>query len=61
MAAVTTPTLVLVGADTWPGLRASGEALADLLPAAEFRAVQGGEEHDIPIEMTAAVLREFLA
>ena len=60
MAAVTTPTLVLVGAATWPALRGSAEALAGLLPAATFLAVEGGENHDIPVETTGAALREFL-
>jgi pimeloyl-ACP methyl ester carboxylesterase len=60
MAAVTTPTLVMVGAATWPGLRGSAEALAALLPAATFLAVEGGENHDIPVDTTADALREFL-
>jgi pimeloyl-ACP methyl ester carboxylesterase len=60
MAAVTTPTLVLSGAETWPALRDAARALADRLPAATHREVPGGENHGIPPEATAAAIRDFL-
>jgi hypothetical protein len=60
MTAVTTPTLVLSGAATWPGLRAAAVDLADALPAARHLELPGGENHTIPPAPTAAAVREFL-
>jgi pimeloyl-ACP methyl ester carboxylesterase len=61
MAAVTTPTLVVNGARTWPGLVSAARTLAGILPQARHREVAEGMDHDIPVEATAAVVREFLA
>jgi pimeloyl-ACP methyl ester carboxylesterase len=56
MAAVSVPTLVLTGAGTWPVLTAAAKAL----PIGRHVEVPGGENHDIPVAATAAVIREFL-
>lgn len=60
MAAVTTPTLILNGAETWSNLRDAARVLAGRLPGAEHRELPGGENHGIPPEATAAAIREFL-
>jgi len=60
MAAVAAPTLVLTGAGTWPVLRQSAAMLARTLPHARLREVAAGQDHDIPIDETAAAVREFL-
>jgi pimeloyl-ACP methyl ester carboxylesterase len=56
MAAVSVPTLVLTGAGTWPALTAAAKAL----PIGRHVEVPGGENHDIPVAGTAAVIRDFL-
>jgi len=56
MAAVSVPTLVLTGADTWPVLREAARSL----PIGRHLEVTGGENHDIPVEATAALLRELV-
>jgi pimeloyl-ACP methyl ester carboxylesterase len=56
MTAVTVPTLVVTGADTWPGLIEAAKAL----PIGRHVEVPGGADHDIPVAETAAVIREFL-
>jgi pimeloyl-ACP methyl ester carboxylesterase len=56
MAAVSVPTLVLTGAGTWPVLTEAAKAL----PVGRHVEVPGGEDHDIPVAATAAVIREFL-
>ncbi|GAB1640374.1 alpha/beta fold hydrolase [Krasilnikovia sp. MM14-A1259] len=61
MTAVRVPTVVLNGAATWPWLAQAAGALAASLPAARHTQVPGGENHGIPAEATAAVLRSFLA
>ncbi|RIQ20340.1 alpha/beta fold hydrolase [Jiangella rhizosphaerae] len=61
MLAVKVPVLVLTGAETWPMLRRTAEALPGLLPDARYVAVPGGEDHTIPAEATAAAVRDFLA
>ena len=60
MASVTTPTLVLNGAGTWPLLRDAARTLAGLLPKAEHRELADAHNHDIPVTSTAAAIREFL-
>jgi len=60
MAAVDVPTLVATGAETWPALRASAEALAALLPHGRFEAIEGGADHDIPVAATASAIRAFV-
>jgi pimeloyl-ACP methyl ester carboxylesterase len=56
MAAVPVPTLVLTGSDTWPALREAARSL----PIGRHLEVTGGADHDIPIEATAALLRELM-
>jgi pimeloyl-ACP methyl ester carboxylesterase len=60
MTTVSTPTLVLSGAATWPDLRTAAADLTARLPAARHLELSGGENHTIPPETTAAALREFL-
>ena len=50
------PTLVLTGKGTWPALTRAAEAL----PVGRHVEIPGGENHDIPVPETAAVIREFL-
>jgi pimeloyl-ACP methyl ester carboxylesterase len=57
-AAVNVPTLVMHGRGTEPWLIAAAHALADLLPTATLRAVEG-EQHNVAAEVLAPVLREF--
>jgi pimeloyl-ACP methyl ester carboxylesterase len=61
MLAVTAPTLVLDGEQTWPALRQSSVALAAAMPAARYVEVPGGANHQIPVQATAAELRTLLA
>lgn len=56
MAAVSVPTLVLTGADTWPALRQAARAL----PVGRHVEVAGGENHDIPVDTTAALVRDLV-
>jgi pimeloyl-ACP methyl ester carboxylesterase len=56
MAAVPVPTLVLTGADTWPVLREAAKSL----PIGRYAEVTGGENHDIPVEATAALVRDLV-
>ena len=60
MCAVDVPTVVITGAQTWPGLPESAAALAALLPHARHVVVPGGADHGIPPEATAAVVRDLL-
>ncbi|MDN3359251.1 alpha/beta hydrolase [Actinomadura sp. DC4] len=57
-AAVTAPTLVLHGTGTYPFIIAGAQALAELLPSATLRAVEG-EQHSAPAGVLAAALRDF--
>jgi len=57
-AAVSVPTLVMHGRGTEPWLIAAAHALADMLPTATLRAVEG-EQHNVAAEVLAPVLREF--
>ena len=60
MCAVAVPTVVITGAQTWPGLPESAAALAGLLPHARHVVVTGGADHGIAAEATAEVVRELL-
>jgi pimeloyl-ACP methyl ester carboxylesterase len=60
MAAVAVPALVLTGAGTWPVLQESAAMLAKTLPQARHLELPGAENHDIPVDATAAAVREFL-
>ena len=61
MTAVATPTLVLNGADTWPGLRTAAVDLAARLPRRTApRAAPAGRTTRSRRTATAAAVREFL-
>jgi pimeloyl-ACP methyl ester carboxylesterase len=59
MSALTTPTLVLNGAGTWPRLRRAARLLAGVLPA-EHQELADGRNHEIPPASTAAAVRRHL-
>jgi pimeloyl-ACP methyl ester carboxylesterase len=59
MTAVTTPALIMYGAQTWPVLRDAAHELAKLMPAARLVEVNAGN-HDIPTGETAAAIRNHL-
>ncbi len=56
MAAVTVPTLVLTGAGTWPALTRAAQELG----VGRHVEVPGGENHDLPVDATAAEIRAFV-
>jgi hypothetical protein len=60
MTAVSTPTMVLTGAQTWPLLASAARHLEAALPNARRTEVEGGENHGIPADTTAAAMRDFL-
>ncbi|HLT83392.1 MAG TPA: alpha/beta hydrolase [Phototrophicaceae bacterium] len=53
------PTLVLNGEGTWPLLKASAAALAEVLPNGEHRTIGGGD-HGFDVPSGAAAVREFM-
>ncbi|BCB77801.1 alpha/beta hydrolase [Phytohabitans flavus] len=57
-AAVTVPTLVMHGTNTFPAMIPAARALAELLPTATLRQVEG-EQHSAPPAVLAAELRAF--
>ena len=57
-AALSVPTLVMYGRGTEPWLIAGARAAAGLLPTASLQAVEG-EQHSVPAEVLAPVLRQF--
>jgi pimeloyl-ACP methyl ester carboxylesterase len=57
-AAVTVPTLVIHGTGTFPFIVSGAQALAELLPTATLRAVEG-EQHSAPADVLASALRDF--
>lgn len=57
-AGVTVPTLVMHGTGTFAFIVTAAQALADLLPTATLRPVQG-EQHSAPAAVLAAALRDF--
>jgi pimeloyl-ACP methyl ester carboxylesterase len=57
---LTTPTLVLNGARTFPGLARSAGLTAAALPKGRHVEVPGGAHHTIEPEVTAPVVAEFL-
>jgi pimeloyl-ACP methyl ester carboxylesterase len=58
-AGVTVPTLVLHGTGTHPFIVAGAHALAELLPTATLRAVEG-EQHTAPAGVLAGALRDVV-
>jgi pimeloyl-ACP methyl ester carboxylesterase len=57
-AAVSVPTLVMYGRGTFPSIIPAAHALADLLPTATLKPVEG-ENHGAPAGVLAAELRAF--
>jgi pimeloyl-ACP methyl ester carboxylesterase len=57
-ATVTAPTLVIAGGGSFPFMRETARALADILPDGQRRTLQG-QTHDVAPEAIAAVLEEF--
>jgi pimeloyl-ACP methyl ester carboxylesterase len=57
-AAVTVPTLVLAGEASFPFMRETAQALADVIPDAQSRILEG-QEHNVAPEALAPVLEEF--
>ncbi|GAA4430210.1 hypothetical protein GCM10023169_33320 [Georgenia halophila] len=53
---VRVPTLVVRGGDTWPFLATASQAVADLIPAAELRTVEGADHTLVPDAVAPAVL-----
>ncbi|MEV4620115.1 alpha/beta hydrolase [Asanoa sp. NPDC049573] len=60
MADVSMPALILNGTQTWPKLQHAAKTLAEAMPAARYEEVPGGQNHEIPPEATAALVRDFL-
>jgi pimeloyl-ACP methyl ester carboxylesterase len=59
-AAVRAPTLVLEGGESFPFMRGIAGALADLIPGARARVLEG-QGHDVAPDVLAPVLKEFFA
>ena len=57
-AAVTVPTLVIAGGATWDWLKTSAQALAAVIPAGQYR-VLDGQTHAVAAEALAPVLVAF--
>jgi pimeloyl-ACP methyl ester carboxylesterase len=60
MVAVTVPTLIMNGSETWPVLRDAAHRLAKLMPRARHVEVPAAN-HDIPTHETASEVRAFHA
>ena len=58
--AVKVPTLVIVGSKSPPWLQTGGEALASLIPSAEFAQLPG-QSHMVKAKATAPVVATFIA
>jgi pimeloyl-ACP methyl ester carboxylesterase len=59
-ASVTIPTLVMAGGETFPFIRSAAQALADAVPHARYRTLEG-QTHEVIDEAIAPVLEEFFA
>jgi len=57
-AAVTIPTLVIAGGMSFPFIRETARALADVLPDGRHRTLEG-QEHNVDPAVLAPVLMEF--
>ena len=58
-AAVTAPTLVIAGGASFPFMRQTARALADVIPDGQSRTLEG-QEHNVDPAVLAPVLTEFL-
>jgi pimeloyl-ACP methyl ester carboxylesterase len=59
-AALTAPTLVMAGGASFPFMRETAQALAEVIPDAQTR-ILDDQEHNVAPEALAAVLEEFFA
>jgi pimeloyl-ACP methyl ester carboxylesterase len=59
-AAVRVPTLVIAGGTSFPFMRETAQALAEVIPDAQRRILEG-QDHDVAPEALAPVLEEFFA
>ena len=57
-ATVTTPTIVIAGGASFPFMRATAQALAQAMPHAQTRTLEG-QEHNVAPEVLAPTLAEF--
>ncbi len=57
-AAVTAPTLVMAGRASFPFMRETAQALADVMPAGQLRVLED-QEHNVAAEALAPVLEEY--
>jgi pimeloyl-ACP methyl ester carboxylesterase len=57
-ASVTAPTLVMAGGESFPFMRETAQALADVIPDAQRRILEG-QEHNVDPSALAPVLVEF--
>jgi pimeloyl-ACP methyl ester carboxylesterase len=60
MRSLAIPTTFLYGAQTWPQLASAARSAAAAIPGAVAVAVDGGANHAIPDDTTAAAVRAFL-
>ena len=59
-AAVTAPTLVMAGGASFPFMRETARALAEVIPGGQHRLLEG-QEHNVDPAVLAPVLEEFFA
>jgi hypothetical protein len=59
-AAVTAPTIVIAGGASFPFMRETARALADVIPDAQTRTLED-QEHNVAPDALAPVLVEFFA
>ena len=59
-ASVMVPTLVIDGGASFPWLRKTAQAVAEVIPDAQRRTLEG-QTHDVAAEAIAPVLEEFFA
>jgi pimeloyl-ACP methyl ester carboxylesterase len=59
-AAVTVPTIVIAGGASFPFMRETAQALADVIPDAQHRILEG-QEHNVSPDAIAPVMVEFFA
>jgi pimeloyl-ACP methyl ester carboxylesterase len=58
VAAVAVPTLVLDGGASFPWIRKTAQAIADVIPDAQHRTLEG-QTHNVAAEAIAPVLEKF--
>lgn len=59
LASITTPTLVLTGAQTWDKLRRGAHAIIEAMPTARLCTLSAGRDHELPPEALAPELGSF--